>query len=262
MDYQNEFCGKNAVVIGSAGGIGRAVASLMAARGARVVMADNQAEKGKKEAEALADKGFPVSFFPCDVTSLESVRKLAGYLEREIAGIHILSYNAGIMRYGSATEISPDKWNDVVNVNLTGVYFVARSIIPLMLKGGAIVLTASVLSFMTQHGNAAYTAAKSGLLGLTRSMAVDFIKKGIRINAVCPGTVDTPMTRWAAEQSPDPGKLYDAVNKMHPIGRIARPEEIAEAICFLAGDRASFIVGSALTVDGGLSITVGGSPVD
>ena len=130
-----------------------------------------------------------------------------------------------------------------------------------MKPGGSIVLTASVLSTRSQAGTAAYCASKSGILGLTRSMAVDFIKKGIRVNAVCPGTVDTPMLRWAADQSPDPQKVYDECNAMHPIGRIAHPEEIASSIAFLASEQASFVVGASLMVDGGLSIQIDGSPM-
>ncbi len=261
-EYPDEFAGRNAVVVGAASGIGLATARMLARRGARVAMVDRDAASGEREAAALAAAGCEAFFVPCDVADVASVDELAGPLRDQLGTVHVLAYTAGIQRYGTVTETEPGLWDEVQHVNLRGAYLVARALIPLMREGGAIVLTASVQGLASQAGVASYTASKAGLMGLTKAMAMDHIGQGIRVNAVCPGTVDTPLLRWAAEQSGDPEQVYEACRRMHPIGRIARPEEIAEAICFLASERASFVVGTTLVVDGGLLSRIGGSPVE
>lgn len=261
-EYPDEFKNKNALVVGSATGIGLATSEIFAHRGAKVSMIDVKKAEGENAAGALSEKGYDITFKKCDVTNEAEIKNLTLHLKETLSPIHILCYNAGIIRYGSAVDIEPADWDKVLSVNLRGAYLICRAMIPLMNEGGAIVITASVLSTRSQAGTAAYCASKAGILGLTQSLAVDFIKKGIRVNAVCPGTVDTPMLKWAAEQSSNPQKVYDDCNAMHPIGRIARPQEIAESIAFLASERASFVVGAALTVDGGLSIQIGGSPME
>jgi NAD(P)-dependent dehydrogenase (short-subunit alcohol dehydrogenase family) len=150
----------------------------------------------------------------------------------------------------------------VLGVNLKGAWNAARAVIPFLKRsgGGTIVNVSSVQALASQQNVLAYTASKHGLLGLTRSMAMDFAKENIRVNAICPGTVDTPMLKWAASLDPNPQSVYDACNAMHPLGRIAQPREIAEVAAFLAHESSSFVTGAIWTVDGGLLTQIGGVP--
>ncbi|HET7715165.1 MAG TPA: SDR family oxidoreductase, partial [Bauldia sp.] len=143
------------------------------------------------------------------------------------------------------------------------VYLVCHHAIPHLRRNrGAIVNMASVQSYATQRSVAAYTTSKHGLIGLTRSMALDFAADGVRVNAVAPGSVDTPMLRWAISLDNKPEKLMQVVQEMHPLGRIAQPREIAEAVAYLASPRASFVTGATLVVDGGLLLPISGAPAE
>ena len=153
--------------------------------------------------------------------------------------IDIVSNNAGIQRYGTVETTTESEWDEVIDINLKSVYLVCHHAIPHLKKTrGAIVNMASVQAFATQRGVAAYTTGKHGLIGLTRSMALDFAEYGVRVNAVAPGSVDTPMLRWAISLDDDPEALT-RTRDMHPLGRIAEPREIAETVCFLASPKAS-----------------------
>jgi NAD(P)-dependent dehydrogenase (short-subunit alcohol dehydrogenase family) len=153
-------------------------------------------------------------------------------------------------------------WDFTMNVNLRGQWLMAHAAIPEMLKraGGAIVNVSSVQGLASQRNVLAYSTSKHGMIGLTRTMAVDFAKRGIRVNCVCPGTVDTPMVRATIDQDHNPDRLRKILADMHPIGRIGQPREIGEVIAFLASDRASFMTGSIVVVDGGLITPLAGSP--
>ena len=146
-----------------------------------------------------------------------------------------------------------------MGINLKGCFLVSKFVVPHMLKeGGAIVIVGSVQSLSAISNSVAYVTSKHGLLGLTRAMALDYAKKGIRVNCVCPGTIDTPMLRWAAGLSPDPEKVIRTCDRMHAMGRIGKAEEVADSIVYLASPMASFITGAALVVDGGMLVPAGG----
>jgi NAD(P)-dependent dehydrogenase (short-subunit alcohol dehydrogenase family) len=182
---------------------------------------------------------------------------------REFGRIDIVSNNAGIQRYGTVETTTEAEWDEAINVNLKSVYLVCHEAIPHLRKTrGTIVNMASVQSFATQKSVAAYTTSKHALIGLTRSMALDFAGDGIRVNAVAPGSVDTPMLRWAISLDTNPEALTRVVEKMHPLGRIANPREVAEAVAYLASPRASFVTGATLTVDGGLLLPISGAPAE
>ena len=182
-----------------------------------------------------------------------------GMTERH--SLHSLVVSAGIQRYGTALTTEASQWDLVLGVNLKGAWNAARVCLPHILKnGGSIVNVSSVQALASQQNVLAYTVSKHGLIGLTRSMAMDFAKDGVRVNAVCPGTVDTPMLKWAASLDPKPQSVYDACNAMHPLGRVAQPREIAEVVAFLAHESASFVTGAVWTVDGGLLTQIGGVP--
>ena len=245
MDFGNRV----AIVTGGASGIGAAAAVLLQQRGARAFVLD------------IRDGGSGLPFVETDVASFDRVRAAVDGIAAKTGGIDIVVAAAGIQVYGTALTTTDEVWDRCLNTNLRGVWNVARAAIPHMRgRGGSIVVVSSVQALATQRNVFAYAVSKHALTGLTRSIALDFADDGIRANAVCPGTVDTPMFRSTAALDPDPQSVYDACARMHPLGRIAKPEEIAEVIAFLAHPSSSFVTGAIWTVDGGLLTPIGGVP--
>jgi NAD(P)-dependent dehydrogenase (short-subunit alcohol dehydrogenase family) len=259
--HEGEFAGKVAVVTGGAMGIGEAVARLLAERGAQVAIIDREVEAAMSVADAIIAAGGEAVALHADVTVGAEVARAIDSAIARFGRLDVVSNNAGIQRYGDAVSTSDDAWDAVLDTNLKSAYIVCREAMPHLVRArGAIVNMASVQSFATQRNVLAYTSAKHGLIGLTRSVALDGAAAGVRCNAVAPGSVDTPMLRNALALDPDPAGLMRAVIAMHPLGRIATPREVAEAVTFLASDRAAFITGTTLTVDGGLLLPLGGAP--
>jgi NAD(P)-dependent dehydrogenase (short-subunit alcohol dehydrogenase family) len=258
-----EFAGKAALVTGGAMGIGGAVAELLAARGAQVAIID----RAEKEAQALAAKirgaGGTAIVLPTDVSKGAEVNAAVEQAVATFGGLDVVSNNAGIQRYGTAESTTEAEWDEVMNVNLRSVYLVCHAAIPhLKARKGAIVNMASVQGFATQKSVFAYTTGKAALVGLTRSLALDLAEFGVRANAVAPGSVDTPMLRWAINLDKNPAALERTINAMHPLGRMAQPREVAECVAFLASPRASFVTGVTLICDGGLLLPLSGAPAD
>ena len=256
------FDGKTVLVTGGALGIGRAVCELVAERGAAVSIVDVDDQAGTELCLSIERGGGRAIFTKVDVASFEQLKAAAEATKTKFGSINSLVVSAGIQRYGTAISTDDGQWNEVLNVNLKGAWNAARVTIPFLKQagGGTIVNVSSVQALASQQNVLAYTVSKHGLIGLTRSIAMDFAKENIRANAVCPGTVDTPMLRWAASLDPNPQSVYDACNAMHPIGRIAQPREIAEVVAFLAHESSSFVTGAVWTVDGGLLTQIGGVP--
>jgi NAD(P)-dependent dehydrogenase (short-subunit alcohol dehydrogenase family) len=255
-----DFPGKVAIVTGGAMGIGEATARKLAALGASVAIFDNDRDGGRKSADAIARTGTTCEFFPCDVSIGDEVSLAVEATVSRFGGIDILVSNAGIQLYGDAITATEEDWDRLMGINLKGCFLISKFVVPHMLKrgGGAIVIVGSVQSMTAISNSIAYVASKHGLLGLTRAMALDYAANGIRVNCVCPGAIDTPMLRWAANLSDDPGKVIQTCNRMHPLGRIGKAEEVADAIVYLASPMASFITGAALLVDGGMLVPAGG----
>lgn len=253
------FDEKTIIVTGGALGIGQAAVELFAERGANVGILDWDDEAGAALASKIGEKA---RFCRVNVADYEAVKSAVDSIAKDFGGINALAVSAGIQRYGTAVSTSDDQWEEVLGVNLKGAWNAVRAAIPHIQKqsGGSIVNVSSVQALASQQNVLAYTVSKHGLLGLTRSIAMDFAKDNIRANAVCPGTVDTPMLKWAASLDPNPQSVYDACNAMHPLGRIAQPREIAEVIAFLAHESSSFVTGAVWTVDGGLLTQIGGVP--
>lgn len=244
------------VVTGGAMGIGEACARVFSESGATVAILDANKEAGERTAAAIPNS----RFHTCDVSDSNSVRKAMDTVAKDLGGIHVLVSNAGIQRYGDALSTSEELWSEVMNTNLNGAFHASKYAVPHMIKsgGGSIVVIGSVQTFSAIGGSVAYVTAKHALFGLVRCLALDFAKNNIRANCVCPGTIDTPMLRWAANLDPNPDKVIDTCNRTHVLGRIGQPEEVANAVTFLCSKQASFITGASLLVDGGMLVPAGG----
>jgi NAD(P)-dependent dehydrogenase (short-subunit alcohol dehydrogenase family) len=257
-----EFSGKVAIVAGGALGIGRAASLKLAREGASVVICSDREEQVEATVAGLRDDGLEVRGLRADVASSADMKRLMDFAAETYGGVDVLVNSAGVQRYGTVVETEEEVWDEVLDVNLKGIYLASRHAIPEMKKrgGGAIVNLSSVQAFASQKGVAAYTASKGGINALTRAMALDHAEENIRVNVVCPASVDTPMLRWSADLFKGEKSVEETLKewgKMHPLGRVARPEEVAEVIAFLASPRASFVTGGDYKVDGGMLAALG-----
>lgn len=255
-----DFSGKVVVITGGGSGIGQACAREFADRHAAVAIVDRNAEAGERTASELRSKNQRVEFLRADTSVRAQVESMVPEVVRRLGGIDVLVNNAGIQRYGTVTTLSEEEWDEVMNVNLKSAFLMSKYTIPRMIErgGGAIVITGSVQSVAAQRNSVHYVVTKHGLLGLTRCLALDYGKQNIRANCVLPGAIDTPMLHWAADLDPHPAQVLDACDRLHVRGKMGRPEEVARVIAFLASDLASFVTGSAVMVEGGLLVPVGG----
>jgi NAD(P)-dependent dehydrogenase (short-subunit alcohol dehydrogenase family) len=245
----NSLHDKTVIVTGGAQGIGRAIALRFRSEGAEVVVLDIDEMRG---AEVASSSG--AVFMRCDVTREEDVAEATRQVRAQFGGIDVLINNAGANAYFDALAMSEDDWERIMAVDLKAAWLCAKHAVPPMCDRGrgVIVNIASIHSFMTSEGVFPYPAAKAGLVGLTRSLALDFGPKGIRVNAICPGYVRTRLLdEWFASAE-DPAAEQRA-HDIHPLRRLGTPEDIAGAAVFLSSDDASYITGATLMVDGGLS---------
>ncbi len=247
------FSGKTAVVTGGAKGIGEAAARKFAEAGASVVIADTDAVKGKQLEEQLLSHGYRARFQRTDVGSDSDVRQLMEEAVAWTGRIDAVYNNAGIAVPGEAAGMSEEDWQRVINTNLGGVFRGCKYSLPYMEKqgGGAIVNCSSTQAIRGFHGWAGYAASKGGILALTRQIAIDYAPKGIRVNAVSPGTIMTPMNEKIFEEADDPQALIDTWNRAHPVGRFGQPSEVADMVLYLCSDAAGFITGQTFVIDGG-----------
>jgi len=252
--------GKVAIVTGGAAGIGQASARKLCELGAKVVIVDRDKKAGEATIAALKTSDYTASYFPCDVAIEAEVKAAIAAAVALYGGLHILVSNAGIQTNGDVVTTTPEIWDETMNVHVKGCFHATKYAIPAMLAsgGGAIVIVSSVQSFTAVNNSAAYVAAKHALLGIARAIALDFAFQNIRANCVCPGAIDTPMLRATADRTGSPEEMLASIGRMHALGRIGRPGEVANAIAFLASDEASFITGTSLIVDGGLLVPTGG----
>jgi NAD(P)-dependent dehydrogenase (short-subunit alcohol dehydrogenase family) len=244
--------GKTALVTGGGSGIGRAASLAYSREGARVAVVDVNVEGGEETVQRIKESGGEAILVHADVSSNAGTQAMVAETVERFGRLDCAFNNAGISggRDRNLTaDYTQDDWDRVISVNLTGVWLSMKAEIPQMLAqgGGAIVNTASIMGLIATPGSVAYMAAKHGVVGLTKAAALEYAKDNLRVNAVCPGYIDTPLLQplFANED------LKEQVVSRHPVGRLGQPEEIAEAVIWLSSDAASFVTGHSMAVDGG-----------
>lgn len=245
------LAGKTAIVTGAASGIGRASAKRFAEEGANVVVADIDTEGGSETVSRITANGGEATFVKVNVTDENDIEKMVETAVDTYGGLDIAHNNAGIEGDGSPlTEQTRDNWDQVLDINLTGVWLAMKAEIPKIIEqgGGSIVNTSSIAG-LSADGSAPYVASKHGVVGLSRAAAVQYADEDIRVNSVCPGVVRTPMVERTLEEHPE---AIEQITAEQPLGRMAKPEEVANAVVWLASDGASFVNGHPLPVDGGM----------
>ena len=249
----NRLSGKRAIITGAASGIGCATSLLFAQEGAKVAIFDLQVDDGTAVAKQINDEGGQAIFVRCDVSSLHDCQRAVQETAEKLGGIEILVNNAGIVRRATVLDTTEDEWDQVMNVNVKSIFLLGKFSIPYMIKagGGCIINMSSGWGLKGGRRAASYCAAKGAIVNLTRAMALDHAGENIRVNCLCPGDVNTGMLRNEARQLGQAESDFMAEAKDRPLGRIATPDEIAQAALYLASDVSSYITGTALVIDGG-----------
>ncbi len=251
----SRIAGKTAIVTGAGHGIGLGIADLFAAHGANVVLVSLNEEALGEATRAINERGGSAEYVVADVADAEAVRRVVRRTLDRFGTIDILVNNAGIMPEGTALTTTDDTWQRVLDVNLSSIFLFAREVIPVMQRsgGGSIVNVASVQGLRGHPNRLAYATSKHGVIGVTRALAADHAGDRIRVNALCPGTIDTPMLHRELEKVPADQReaTLEGYRLLHPIGAIGTPLDVAYAALFLASDESAFITGTDLAIDGG-----------
>ncbi len=247
------FKDKVAVVTGASLGIGRAVAVSFAREGASVVLASRDDDRGTATASRLQSDGGRVVFFSTDVSNEDQVGAMVDRTMQLHGRLDILVNNAGVYRQGDVEGTPLDDWEHILAINLTGAFLCTKRAVPAMVQngGGVIINISSEAGVVGIKNQVAYNVSKGGLIALTRSCALDFAEKGIRVNCVCPGTTDTPLVQEAVSRATDPQAARRRLEACRPLNRLGTPAEIASAVVYLASDEAGYATGAILSVDGG-----------
>jgi len=239
---------KVAIITGAANGIGFTAAEIFAKEGAKVAMADFNAEQGEKRAQELRGKGYEVTFFQVNVAQRSSVDEMVERVREVYGNIGVLVNNAGITKDAMLSKLTIEDFQAVLDVNLTGVFHCTQAVLPSMIENGKgrIINTSSVSGVYGNVGQTNYAATKAGVVGMTKSWAKELGRKGINVNAVAPGFIETGMTAKVPE------RILDQMKQMVPLARLGKPEDIANAYLFLASDESNYVNGTVLHVDGGI----------
>jgi 2-hydroxycyclohexanecarboxyl-CoA dehydrogenase len=245
-----EFSDKTAVVTGAASGIGRATAQALAREGAHVIVADIDADGGEATAGAIRQQGRQADFLPVDMTDLGSIAAFAAAVQAKYGAVDVLVNGAGWGRTAPFLEGTPEFWDKLIELNFVGPMRLAKALLPGMMERGSgrIVNIASDAGRVGSLGETVYAGAKGGLIAFTKSLAREMARYGINVNCVCPGPTDTPLMAAVPE------KVKDALIKAIPLRRLGKPEEVADAVLFMASDGASYMTGQVISVSGGLTM--------
>ena len=246
-----------AVVTGAASGIGRSIAEHFAQAGASVAMLDRNEIQGQRVCRAMQEKGQTCEFYSADVSKEEEVSKTIEKIAARFGAIHHLVNNAGIVLIKNVEDCSVAEWDRVFDVNVKSIFLMVKHCLPYLRQasGASIVNVSSVSGLVAQKGTPAYVASKGAVLMLSKALALDLAADGIRVNCVCPGITDTPLLRAHANSTSDPERTLQERTHRVPLGRMLSPDEIADAVLYLASDRASGITGTELVIDGGYLAT-------
>lgn len=246
---------KTALITGAGSGIGAAIAELFAKAGATVIVTDRVESSGLEVQQRISKSGLKAQFSQLDIADEAQCKTVATKVLSEQGQLDILVNNAGIGHVGTLATTEISDLDRVCAVNVRGTFLITKALLPSMLARGrgSIVNIASIAGVLGVRDRLAYTVSKHAIVGLTRAMALDHAREGIRINAICPGRVETPWVQERLREYPDPQKAYEEMCSTQPIGRMGRPEEIAAAALYLASDEAAFVTGATLTPDGGWS---------
>jgi NAD(P)-dependent dehydrogenase (short-subunit alcohol dehydrogenase family) len=248
--------GKAGVVTGAGAGLGRAVLQAACAEGAAIVALERDGDSGRAAVEEVVAAGGRALLYEGDVTREDDVAGAIELCRREFGAFNVLDNNAGIALEKRLHDTSEQEWDAILEVNLKGAFFACKHAVIAMREGGggSIVNTGSIVSIVGDPNLPAYATTKTGLLGLTRVVAIDYARDGIRCNAICPGDMLTPMIQRTFDLADDPAAAQRAMEEAYPVGRIADPAEVANAVVFLFSDESSFMTGAQLVVDGGLTV--------
>lgn len=251
------YDGKTVLITGAGRGIGRAIAERLASEGAAVAALDIDGAAAEATARALGDAGARLIAIAADATDEAALRRAVEETEEALGPLDVLVNNAAFTIKGTVDETAPGDWDKEFDVTLRAPYLAARAVLPGMLaRGRGVIINIGSVNALIALGNPAYSAAKAGLLNLTRSLAVEYGPKGIRANMISPGSVvsESPSWRMRRQKQPD---IFEKLARWYPVGRVGRPEDIAAAVAFMAADEAGFVNGANLVVDGGLTAGIG-----
>ena len=252
-DFGMKLTGKSAIITGGGSGIGRAIATLFACEGSRIAVVDRNDAGAQATVQQIVEVGGCAEAYSCDVGDPASVDGAASQVLAAHSGVDILVAAAGFSCGGTVLTTSVEDWDAVFRTNVGGTWLWARAVLPSMQQrnGGVIITLASQLALAGGRGNSAYIAAKGAILSLTRTMALDFAPDRVRVNAIAPGAIETPMLARSFGRHAEPEKVRDASRRRHALQRFGTPPEVAEAALYLASDGAAFTTGTTLVVDGG-----------
>jgi len=252
----NRLQGKTALVTGAGAGIGEAICKRFSKEGAVIVAMDLSAEAAEKVASDIKAAGGQAHALSGDVSIEDDCRQAVAYVREHLGALNVLCNIAGIVDGGSLVEAGEDSWNRSLDINAKGAFYLCRLVVPWMVEqgGGSVVNMASVAGPFAVKNRGTYSVSKAAMIGLTKSLAIDFIDKHIRVNAICPGTVESPSWHDRVNQAANPEQAMKEFIARQPMGRVGQPDEIAALAVYLAGDESAYMTGQALYIDGGMTI--------
>lgn len=250
--------GKSAIITGAASGIGAGTAEVFAEQGARLVLVDRDIDGLHGVQDALAATGAEIRLCPGDVSERATAESAVAMALDAFGRLDVLFNNAGVMTSGDFAEWDEDRWDELLDINLRGMYLMCHAAVPAMLAagGGSIINTSSVMAVLTEPGYEAYTTSKAGIVGLTKALAVSYTDRGLRVNCIQPGWIDTPMNRRLAEELGGMDKLTPLIRQQQPLSRMITTREVGNLVAFLASDDSSGISGAAIPIDGAASAAI------